>query len=128
MAIFRLRLFRLPLGYCPSFSAIGLCFVNMTHSHDNGHSLTSTIAILRLNYKVPRPLGGWYVYFNVHGYCQNVLGYSCLHVSLPYQSIHNLLLATTTDSMPFKTTRPGIGRLRLHHHHIAHTQDYCSLK
>ena len=70
MAIFKFRLFLLPLGYCPSFSAIGLCFVNTTHSHDNGHSLTSSIAIPRLNYKVPCPLGGWYVYFNAQSYCQ----------------------------------------------------------
>ena len=58
MAMFRLQLLLLPLDYCPSFSAISLCFIDTTHSQDNGHSLTSTIAISRLNYKVPRPLGG----------------------------------------------------------------------
>jgi hypothetical protein len=69
MAIFKLRLLLLLPDYCPSFSAISLCCVNTNHSQNNGHSLTSTIATSRLNHKVPRPLGGWYVYFNAQGYC-----------------------------------------------------------
>ena len=73
MAIFRLQLFLPPLGYCPSSSAINLCFFNTTHSHDNGHSLSSTIAISRLNYKVPRPLSVRCIYFNAHSYCQKSL-------------------------------------------------------